>query len=452
MKKTENNFLRRNKELLLGTTRRKVLSGIGIAGILFLIWRLFGGSSAKLQYQTANVVRGSIISTVSESGNITSSSEASVGSPTTGIVDEIYVKDGDTVTQGQKLFKVRSTATAQEVASAYATYEAAIATANTAAQNKITAQATLEKDRGAVITASAGVTTMQNNINVSQPNPATKLPYTQDDIDAINSALTQARETFSADELKYKEIDQTIVSANAALNSSQLAYNATQDSEVTAPVGGTVVNITVFPGDQINATSGSLTSNASTSSTSTGANAVLSIGDFSKPYIKVQASEIDTPSLKVGQKAIVTLDAFPNKTFAGQVAQIDSVGTISSGVVTYNVFIVLISPPSELLPGMTAAATIETERKDNVLTVPSTAVQTRNGTQTVRILKNGIVTSVDVTTGISSDTDTEITSGLSEGDTVVTGTLSPAASTGGTASPFGRGFGGFGGGGRGRGG
>lgn len=439
----------RLRHALFGSKKRSVISTIILIVFIFLGWRAFAQSSNKPQYQTATVIRGTIISSVTESGNVTTNSQGSVGSPTTGIIEEIYVKNGDNVTEGQDLFKVKSTATAQEIASAYAAYQNSLVQANSAQQNQLTAQATLEKDRAAVIAASSAVTQMQNNVAASQPNPATKQSYTQNDIDSINSALTSAQETFAADEKKYTQSNQNIAASQASENSAWLAYEATQDSVVTSPIDGTVANISVQSGDEVTASSGNLSSELSNSSSS-GGGAVLSVGDFSRPYIKVQASEVDIPNIKPGEKATITLNAFSNKTFVGDVKQVDTVGTISSGVVTYNVYVGFIAPPSSIGPGMSATVTIETARKDDVLTVPSGAVQTINGETTVRVLQNGNITNIPVTVGISSDTDTEITSGLSEGQTVVTGILQTTTGNSGTASPFSstRGFGGgFGGGG-----
>jgi macrolide-specific efflux system membrane fusion protein len=94
---------------------------------------------------------------------------------------------------------------------------------------------------------------------------------------------------------------------------------------------------------------------------------------------------------------------------------------------------------------MTASVIIQIDKRNDVLMVPTAAVQTANGNSTVRVLKNGTVTQVPVEVGISSDTDTEITSGLSEGQTVVTGTVSTTTTSSQTSSPF-SGFGGRGGG------
>lgn len=450
IKKTpsRDSIISRTKMLLFRSRKRTIITIAVAAGVLFFAWQAFGQQKQPAAYQTAQVQKGTIIQTVSESGNVTSNSQAGVGSPTTGIIEEMYVKDGDTVTQGENLFKVKSTASAQEIASAWSVYQTSLSNANTANTNKITTQATLEKDRQAVLSAQDAVDQMNANGGIHGTNPTTKNTYTQNEIDAITSTLTSSRETFTADEAKYNQSGQSIAAANAAQNSASLAYQATQDSVVTAPVAGTVANVTVRVGDQITASGGNLSSNnANAATTASSTNAVLSIGNYLQPYIKVQASEVDVPNIHAGQKATVTLDAYSGKTFVGTVDQVDTSGTISSGVVTYNVFVIFIAPPDNILPGMTASVTIQTARKDDVLTIPSAAVQSTNGQSTVRVLKNGKASSVDVTTGLTSDTDTEITSGLSEGDTVITGQSGTSSSNGSTGtSPFGRSIGGFGGG------
>lgn len=174
----------------------------------------------------------------------------------------------------------------------------------------------------------------------------------------------------------------------------------------------------------------------------------MSIGNYQQLTILAQVNEVDIPKIKIGQNATVTLDAFSGETFVGQVTSVDSVGTISSGVVTYNVYITLIDPPSSIKSGMSASVAIQTARADNVLIVPSAAIQTSNGSSYVRVLKNNQVSTVQVTTGISDDTNTEIKSGLSAGDVVITGTNATTSGNSST-SPFSGlgGRGGFGGGG-----
>ena len=428
--------------------------GVILVIVLAILWfagtRIFGQKSPTSQYQTATAQRGSIVSTVSESGNVNASSQTQVTSPSNGLVQQVFVKNGDQVTAGEKLFTVKSTATPQEKASAYASYENALASYNSATQTKQVLVATLEKDRQAILNAQDAVNYQINNPGAN--NPTTKQSYNQLEIDSINSTLTNARETFSADQTKYNQEDTAIAAANAALNSQSLSYQATQNATVTAPISGTVANISVQPGDAVSASTVTTTSNStsfgssSSSSSTNGGSSVLSIGNYNQLSILAQVNEIDIPKVKVGQEATVTLDAFPNETFVGKVASVDSVGTITSGVVTYNVYINLISPPSSIKSGMSASVAIQTARADNVITVPSSAVQTSSGASYVRVLKNGQVSTVPVTTGISDDTNTEITSGINEGDVVVTGTNATGGSSS-TSSPFSGGFGGRGGGG-----
>ncbi len=445
------NAVKTEKPSFLGRIRQAPLweKGLMLLIVIGLLWfigtQAFGQKNSGSQYQTAKAQRGNIIATVSESGNVNAGSQTQVTSPSDGIVQQVFVKNGDQVTQGEKLFTVKSTATPQEKASAYASYENALANYDTAIQAKQALVATLEKDRQAILNAQDAVNYQSNNPGAS--NPTTKQPYNQLEIDSLNSALTNAQETFAADQTRYDQADTAIGAASAAVNSQSLAYQYTQDATVVAPIAGTVANLSVQPGDAVTAstaTAAKATSSSSSSSSSSanGGSVVLSIGNYKQLSILAQVNEVDIPKIKIGQNAIVTLDAFPGETFAGKVVRMDSVGTITSGVVTYNVTINLLAPPSSVKPGMSASVAIQTARADNVITVPSTAVQMINGASYVKVLKKGQVSIVPVKTGISDDTNTEIISGISAGTVVMTGTSTSGTST---TSPFSGGFGGKGG-------
>src|SRR3989344_5913226 len=175
------------------------------------------------------------------------------------------------------------------------------------------------------------------------------------------------------------------------------------------------------------------------------------------PAISINLSEVDVTKVKIGDKATVTVDAIAEKTFTGKVVSVDAIGSVSSVVTSYPVIIQLDTQTENILPNMAASANIIVETKDNVLLVPTTAVQSQNGQSTVSVMRNGQIQQVAVETGSSSDTQIEIVSGLSQGDTVVTGTQTPTTgqqqgSQGQSPfSPFGGGgFRGIGGGGGGR--
>ena len=146
------------------------------------------------------------------------------------------------------------------------------------------------------------------------------------------------------------------------------------------------------------------------------------------------------PTVAIGDRATISLNAYPDKTFTGKVVSIDTVGAVTSGVTTYPTVIKFDTDTSTILPNMAVTANIITATKNDVLMVPTTSIQQNatDGTNYVQVMKNGIPTQVAVQTGLASDTDTEIVSGLSEGDTVVTATINTAAATTSTttASPF----------------
>ncbi len=166
---------------------------------------------------------------------------------------------------------------------------------------------------------------------------------------------------------------------------------------------------------------------------------------------QISLNEIDAAKVKVGDKATLTFDAVPNATIAGAVTGIDTIGTVSQGVVTYNVDIDFSTSNPAIKPGMSVTAAIITDVHQDVLTVPGSAVQTDSaGNSYVQILPNitaaqsggttGVASATPptrkpVTVGLSNDTTTEITSGLSEGDQVVVRTTNVASGNSATQAP-----------------
>jgi macrolide-specific efflux system membrane fusion protein len=188
---------------------------------------------------------------------------------------------------------------------------------------------------------------------------------------------------------------------------------------------------------------------ASTNST-TGAvssQRIAVITNDATPIVNVTLGETDVPNIKIGQKATVTFDSITGETFTGVVATVDRIGTVSSNVTSYGVNIKLDTGSNLILPNMAATAGIITNTATDALYVPSAALITQNGSTYAKTLVNGSEVDVPVETGISNDTDTVITSGLTEGQTVITGTTSGTATTTTGTSVFSSSLRGFGGGG-----
>jgi membrane fusion protein, macrolide-specific efflux system len=167
--------------------------------------------------------------------------------------------------------------------------------------------------------------------------------------------------------------------------------------------------------------------------------------------------ESDLTSVKVGQKVAITVSAV-NASLTGTVASValaPSTTSGSSSVVSYPVTISVDGTNSNLRAGMSANVSITVNQATNVLVVPTSALSGSNGNYAARVLgANNAVSAVPVEVGLVTTSGAEITSGLSEGQTVVTGTVSNTTTTPGTTTNnrgggLGGGFGGggFGGGG-----
>ena len=160
----------------------------------------------------------------------------------------------------------------------------------------------------------------------------------------------------------------------------------------------------------------------------------------------VSLNEVDVAKIKLGQKTTLTFDAIPDLTLTGAVAEIDAIGAVAQGVVTYNVKIVFDTQDERVKSGMSITAAIITDVKQNVLFVPNAALKTQGNTHTVQVVDDALsptdlasnasgialtnpprVQAVEI--GLANDDATEITSGLKDGDRIVVRTLQAAVAT-----------------------
>jgi len=161
---------------------------------------------------------------------------------------------------------------------------------------------------------------------------------------------------------------------------------------------------------------------------------------------QISLNEIDAAKVKAGQKATLAFDALPDISITGKVAEVDTVGTASQGVVSYGVKIALDSGEDAIKPGYSVTADIITDVKQDVLVLPNGAIKSQGDSYYVELVDiNGdsqfarqLLASVSgtilqespntqqVETGLSNDVSTEIVSGLKEGDIVVAYTINPS--------------------------
>jgi len=381
------------------------------------------------QYQTAQAEKGTLITSVSASGTVSSGSSVSITTNATGIVKNVYVKDGDTVSAGDKIADITLDINSQQKqAAAWSSY--------------LSAKNSLDSAKAKINSLQAA----EFKANQTFMNDAVARGLASDDPTYIqeNALWLQA-------EADYKNQAAVITQAEVAVNSAWLSY-IQLSSNITAPASGTISGLTLTPGLPItsNSSTSSNSSNGSSNSNSSSVLGTITINQ-GQPQVSVNLTEIDVIKVTPGQKVTLTLDAFPGKTFTGKVLTVNTNGSVSSGVTTYPTTIGFDSALSNIYPNMAVNAKIITNVKNNVILVPLAAVQTVNEESQVRIVRNGQVTQVPVEVGDSNDTQSEIISGLNEGDTVVTGSMSTNGTrTGGqgATSPFGS-FGGTRGGGAG---
>lgn len=419
-----------NKSKGLFSARNKLAAILVAILILGLVgWRTFGNRNQQPQYQTAQVEKGTIVSSVSASGQVLTANMVNVSTSASGVVKEVYVKDGEQVSAGSKILEVTLDQAGQAAsAQAYNSYLSAKTTLDAANANAYSLRST--KDTAWKKFYDLAISSEYQN---SDGSP-------RQDKRNSSAEFQSAEADWLAAEAKRKNQQAVIIQVQQAVSSSWLSYQKTSPT-VTAPIAGTVSNITMVSGMVLSA-------QGSGDADTGGGQRVAVVKNDGNSIVSVNLSEVDVPKVEINDKATITIDAISDKTFTGKVVSVDNIGTTSSGVTTYPALILFDTQSLDILPNMAASASVIVETKNNVLLVPSTAVQAQNGQSTVQVMRKDQVISVSVEVGDSNDTQTEIISGISEGDTIVTGqtnATTPGSSTGAT-SPFGN-TGGFGGGG-----
>ena len=213
-------------------------------------------------------------------------------------------------------------------------------------------------------------------------------------------------------------------------NALQDALDNLADYSVRAPFNGTLAKLDVHRGDPA-------------SSATTVATIIAN-----DQVVDISLNEVDAAKVVVGDKATMTFDAIDGLTLTGKVSNIDTVGTVTQGVVNYTATISFDSSDPRVKPGMSTTASIITAIHPDVLIAPSSAVKsnangsyvqtfditpTKVSATTGGLLSDVAPKQVSVTTGISDDTSTEIVSGVTEGQSIVTKTITPTTTT--TSAP-----------------
>ena len=225
--------------------------------------------------------------------------------------------------------------------------------------------------------------------------------------------------------LEAAEISVSVAEENikSSLENYQIEKNDYAKRNVLASISGTVNAINIKNGDDLSRLSGNSNSQAP-----------IVLGDLATLKAQVEVSEVDISNVKIGQKAVLTFNALSDFETSGKVEKIDSLGTSNSGVVTYNVIVGFDSLDERIKPEMSVSTSIITETKQDVIIIPNSAVKIDNGNYYVEILKDGNPQKKSIEIGLENTTKTEILSGVSEGENVITQTIKSGTITSSNSS------------------
>jgi HlyD family secretion protein len=375
---------------------------IAIAGTVYLVTRDANADMPTTTYATEQAAIGTISVTVSGTGNLEIDGTTDVYPTVTGEVASVKVSEGSSVATGTVLF----------------TLDAARAEATTAK-----ALAVYRQSQQQVAQASAQIAKAQSSLaDLKERSNAPTTTVSAAEVAAAEAEVTSAKAG--------------LASAKASSATALIDYGDTQDAEddltVASPCSGVVYALNVEDGDSVS-TSGDTAQSSATnndmtqaSATSSSSSAPVVIAPEQPLAVHLTVNEVDLPSLEIGQRAEITLDAYPDLTATGKVYEISDEGTNSSGVVTFDVWVSIDVATPGLRSGMSAATTIVTDVAKDALLVSNAAVKSDGeGGYYVQVLDEGSETprNVAVETGLASATQTQILSGITEGTTVVTQTV-----------------------------
>ncbi len=334
-----------------------IIIGAVIVLIVIVVLNLSQRDSGE-KVEVALVKKGNITSKVSASGELKAKSQVDISAETIARVERIRHVEGDHVTKGDLLIEL-------DDVQADATRKLASAQLQQAEQDLLRAEKLIEKKL------------------ISQ-------------------------ESFERIELSYE-------TAKASYEQAMDAYRKTK---IYAPISGKIMKVNVEEGET--AVMGAL---------NYGGTVMMTIADLSQMIAVVEIDETDVPDVRVGEHAEVIADALPDSVFAGKVTRVGLMpitSQLSTDEATdFEVEIELQNFSPLLRPGMNVKADIITSEKTDVLTIPIQASGKREVedelVETVYIVDNGKAKLVKITPGVSSDTETEIVSGIEDGDTVIIG-------------------------------
>jgi HlyD family secretion protein len=444
-------------------TWQKAGIGVGAVAVLggLVLFSVYQVNKGVETVQSGQVVRQDLTSIVTASGEIRPKNYTNVLGEGIGKITDIVVKEGDHVKKGDILLHLESVQPGADVQAQQDTVDGAEAAVKAAAANYDAAVATLAQRQSDLEKSKLDWARSQSlykeQLIAKSDYDAAHASY-DSTVAALKAATAQVEQTRAASEQSRLVAEQ----ARAVLTHTQ---DVLRKTTYRAPIDGIVSYIAVRVGE--NVVPGIQNAEGSF---------LMTISDMSVVTSEVKVDETDITNIRSGQPADVTIDAVPGKTFKGHVTEVGELAILrSSGQAAttqttantqeardFKVVVTLDSPPNSLRPGLSSTAKIQTAQKKAALTIPIQALAVRSQAdldeakrpkgnvtlaaskpasnaektdiQGVFVIRGNKAEFVPVQTGITGITDIEVTSGVKEGDQIVTGsykvlrTLKPGTS------------------------
>jgi RND family efflux transporter MFP subunit len=379
--------------------RNRTLISVIIAGVAILalaaIIVMVVAPQTRSPENTVGVRRGDISASVNATGKARAKQSARLSLPMSGIVQSIVKREGDEVNLGDVILALRADESTRRVRQAELNLqsrqlELARGKASPRDEDIEIARASLRKATMAVAAAEAAY-----NSNPSSQNDAAR-EFARADLDIARANFNRVTNGLSKEEIE--GLQNAVVYAQLDLESARTALAQTK---LTVPFTCTVTEITVREGELVG-----------------GYTPLASIADLNALEIAADIDEIDVANVKVGQTVEVRFDAFPGERFTGKLARLFPAASSQRGSTVYSAVVEFDRRNFNVRLGMGANLKILTVEKKGVLLVPNRALKNAGTRKAVRIVAPGEPRDVIVETGVTDGSETEIVSGVSEGDLV----------------------------------
>ena len=420
-------------------SRKVIIAIVAVILLAIVIGVIIGGKSeegTRVFAQTA--AARDLQEVVTASGKIFPQTEVKISSDVSGEVVELYVEEGDSVVPNQLLAKIDADAYQSQVARGVAGVNSSKAQlANARAQIK-----TQQAQRDQIAAQLANAQEVQNrNQQLFQDGVISQaeLETSQANVRGLEANLSAAQSNIEAAEESARAAQYGIQSSEATLNELRTSLRRTT---IYAPMGGVVSLLNVEQGERVVGT------------IQMAGTELMRIANLNAMEVRVEVSENDVPSVSLGDKADIEVDAYLNRTFSGTVTQIANSSTtagladnvLNSDQVTNFEVRISIDPASyadltsqgnlyPFRPGMSASVDIRTKLAKDAISVPIEAVATREGEgadgedatgtadlqEVVFVISGDTVKQVPVTTGLQDARFIQIMDGVTAGSSIVAG-------------------------------